>query len=66
VQLAGGRPDQFAEALLDMHVDVLERRILDQSASGIFLGDPVEPIGDCPGLLAGEDSLRPKHGRMRL
>ena len=51
MQLAGDRPDQLAEPMLDMHVDVLERRILDEPAGGIFLGDAVEALADRRGLL---------------
>ena len=66
VQLARRPADQFAEAMLDMHVDVFERRILDQTAGGIFLGDLVEPLVDRRGVLRRNDALRAEHGGMRL
>ena len=46
VEAAGGRADQLAEAMLDMHVNVFERRVFGELARFIFLGDRREPLVD--------------------
>ena len=66
VELARDRTDQFGQPLLDMHVDVLERGILDQLAVGIFGGDRVEPGQDLRGLVGGQNALPAEHRGMGL
>ena len=53
VEAPGGGADQLPEPGLDMHVDVLERRILRDSRTGIFVLDPLEPLGDAEASASG-------------
>ena len=56
--------DQLGEPGLDMHVDVLERRILADSDPGIFVLDPLQPLGDGRGVGLGDDPLGLEHRDM--
>ncbi len=58
------RPDQLGQPVLDMHVDVLERRILRHAAGFIFVLDAVEPLLDRVGVLLGDDALGGEHRDM--
>ncbi len=66
VELASDRPDQFGQPLLDMHVDILKREILDQLAVGIFHRDPVKPGENFSGFCGAQNALRPEHRGMGL
>jgi hypothetical protein len=66
VKFSCHRPDQFAEPLLDVHVDILERRVFGQLARRIFRGDPVEPGDNRRGVTDADNALLTKHRRMRL
>jgi len=66
VQLARRRPDQFAEPLFDVHMDVFEARILDQPAGGILFANPVQPRADRCRILGRDDALGAEHRGMRL
>ena len=64
VQPTGGGADQLGEPMLDMHVDVLERRILGDALRLIFGGNAPEAVLDRSGILGGDDALFAQHGDM--
>ena len=66
VKLARDRPDQFGQALFDVHMDILERGILDQLARSIFRRDRIEPGQNQRGVIGSQNSLPPEHCGMRL
>jgi len=66
VQLAGNRPDQLAQAILDVEVNVLERSRESERAGLDLGGDRVQSARDCLGVLLGQDAGRAEHGDMRL
>ncbi len=62
VEPARGGADQLGEPVLDMHVDVLERRIFGDAATLIFVLDLVEPLLDRVGILLRHDAVGGEHG----
>ncbi len=64
VEPAGGGSDQLGQPGLDMHVDVLERGILLDPDPGIFVLDPLQPLGDGGGVGLGDDALGLQHRDM--
>jgi hypothetical protein len=65
VQSPRRRPDQLAQAMLHMHVDVLEL-LPARHAIRLILGrDPLQPGQDRLGIRSGDDALIAQHRRMR-
>ena len=65
VEAARDRPDQLGQAVLDVHVDVFERGVLDQLAVGDLGGDLLQSGVDGAGVLGRDDALRGKHRGVR-
>ena len=61
VEPPGGLADDLRQAMLDMHVNVFERGILDQLARFDLLGDLAQSAVDRGGILGREDALTGEH-----
>ena len=66
VELATGLADQIGQARLDVHVDVLERRLKGESAALDLPEDLIQALEDGIAVLAGDDPLARQHGAMGL
>ena len=66
VQLAGHRPDQLAQAALDIQMNVFERAREFELARLDLRHDLVKPARDLLGLFGGDDAGLAQHGDMRL
>ena len=64
MQPARGVADQFAEPVLDMHVNVFQRRIFMQLARFNLSRNLQEPLIDCLAISSGNYALLGKHRRM--
>ncbi len=66
MKAAGRRANEFSQARLGGHVNVLEVPVLG-NAAGLVLGrDLVQPVRNKHGILAGDDAHRAQHRDMRL
>src|SRR5262249_48921238 len=66
VQPPGGRPDQFGEPRLDVHMNILERPLEAEPALLDLFQDVVEPANDLAGVLLGDDAAPAQHPGMGL
>ena len=66
MELAAGLADQIGQARLDVHVDVLERRLKGESAALDLPEDLIQALEDGIAVLAGDDALAREHGAMGL
>ena len=65
MQAARGRSDQLGQPMLDMHVDVFERRVFGHAAVRIVVGDCGQSLVNRRRIVSRNDPLFAEHGCVR-